>query len=1594
MDPALWELWQQGNREDEVAAIVRLSTADAVPDDMRVIARFGEIVTCRMRRGAILTVRGAAEVTSLKAARPMLPDFDLSEESAVRETDQRRSIHLDATGRDVVIGVVDWGFDFAHPDFCNAGGSSRILALWDQRSRPAQPAPQPYGYGVVHTQSAIEQALTAPNPYTALGYHPADADPGGGCHATHVASIAAGNGRGGGVLGVAPDTKLVFVHMSSLDAPDQDSIGNSVTLLEAIDFILRTAGNRPCVINLSMGRHGEQHDGTTLVEQGFDALLQARSGLAIVQSTGNYYGRRIHTAGQLRPTESRTIVWQIRTGDRTANQLEVWYSGRDRFAVELCSPEGVCQRVMLGDRSLLKRQGQASDFVARSAIGTIYHRAREPNNHDNHINIFLYAGCPTGTWKLTLTGEDVIDGRYNAWIERDDGAPNSQSVFDSDDALETCTTGTICNGFRTIAVGAYNSHSAEAEIASFSSSGPTRDGRIKPDLVAPGVAILAARSAPYGDRPALLLTRKSGTSMAAPHVTGTVALMFEAAPRPLHIDETRNLLLAATQPASELDKHRIGSGYLDIDRAVAAARNLTSPDLSRQSNLKEAAMYHSPTAPTQHNRSTLEDFSETVLNLGQLSVNSNPIAVNAPSATPNQTVASLDAAIEWVLAQPNGQFAVSGSLLNPTQFQIFRIDPVLSIPAAPVLTFTPTADVCALLFQAGKGYFPADPVAIGSRWVEIPRLREFYTLAAIDRREQRRLWISRILVAQQRITIPNVTLSQTWLQRLSMPALRLLLAHFAADIFSVRSVDQPDRRFRGGDVAGVTLPLVRYPLVEPDCYLPVISGREGKLEAINAYDLGAGVSLGAIQFNVQRGALFRWLWTLWQQDRDLFNQELGTPLGWSMQQNGSVTLRVNAGTPQAVTLNSDDRTIGYLQSGTPGRTEFNDIDANFRRSIAARFRNVVAYPHVQEMIVDTTAWWLTRGLTLINNAGIPALNSQTPDRDTFILKALLLSAYVRYSGCLAPLLAQLQPWITTSEKLQNLIRVLDQTGDWGNCNAARKQHLKERLRSQESEAVRVHNLILRLIPAAPARETAIESMSFESMFFDVAEVNDAAMDMVEFAEFSEGHVCGCEAIDSETNTPEDVEAIDDAASDAPESEPFELYECGSGEDQPEALVEWAEAAIAAGLPRASGAIVSHVFSQAGVAESLSPSSESGIPSPALMFDAFAPGGSPALQRHFAQFFEVVATPGMALSQSPRSGDLLVRRALGEGNCGHVAMIAAPELHSFEQAIEQLVPETAHPGWYAHIVEGGAIPHSRHDRFARRVLDASGRLPSDQMLLRPIVPAIAGRESEFAEGLPPFLMSDNQKRMTKIRKEAGNDDAEALARFFEDAAIQDNGTIAQRLDSILKATKYFDSIPLHTALDFHDRGFKTDFKDPYPSSDNQVGHFLTAVSFSYNPAQISWLRGGIGADANLANSEVAMRLAIGHELYPDPGWWNLAAFLPINLAAKLFLSPNLLPDDVVDVFAKQYQTVTAADVTAFQEALNALGNSALSLTANLSAAIPYLRPIESRIQPNSKGNSVQDLRLTLLGWHLAQEITKGRLKDCAEIARWIRLNLHA
>lgn len=574
VDPRL-DYAQEGDPDDLVDVVVRLKQPGVLPEGLVVAAELGDVVTGQIRRGDIRRVHDSDEVESVKTAETLIPEpseiaigdvVDEGVEEGPDEADERRPRTDPATGRGAIVAVVDWWFDLAHAAFRREDGKTRVLAFWDQRDTPGPGTrPSRYGYGRVLDRATIDTALAASNPYTALAYRPWDGDPAGeGTHGTHVAGIAAG-GRRVRPVGVAPDADLVLVHLVDRDGTERASLGNSKSLLDAVDWIARTAGSTPWALDLSMGRYADAHLGLSLVERALDAVTTAAPGRFCVQSTGNYYRNRTHAAVLLDPGDEHTVRWEIPAGDPTPNELELWYSRHDTVVVELQAPDGRKVRVAPGQRGTLSDGGHEFCRVA--------HRRNDPNTGQNNAICFLDTTAPAGTWVVALSGLDITDGRIHLWVERD--SPAGQSHFHTGDAVVTTTTGSICNGFHTAAIGAYDAATAERRIAPFSSVGRTVDGRRKPLVVAPGGNVLSAKSAPAGSTGTTDgTTRKSGTSMAAPHVAGTVALMYEAAGRPLTTSEIRHLLVQSADPIAEgtPEPERYGHGYLNIDHCLERTR--------------------------------------------------------------------------------------------------------------------------------------------------------------------------------------------------------------------------------------------------------------------------------------------------------------------------------------------------------------------------------------------------------------------------------------------------------------------------------------------------------------------------------------------------------------------------------------------------------------------------------------------------------------------------------------------------------------------------------------------------------------------------------------------------------------------------------------------------------------------------------------------------------------------------------------------------------------------------------------------------------------------------------------------------------------
>ena len=408
------------------------------------------------------------------------------------------------SGEGVLVGVVDSGIDYFHPDFRNEDGSSRILRLWDQ-SIPGNP-PEGYLTGTEYAKEEIDKAL-------ALGetegrrFIPSRDFSG---HGTAVLGIAAGNGRAsdGVNRGIAYKSDLLVVKMGNAR---ESSFPRTTELIEGIDYLIRQAVKmgRPIAVNISFGNNYGSHQGDSLLETYISNVANVGRSVICV-GTGNNGNDRIHTAGKLRQGQTDMVEMSIGTYETTLN-LQLWKAYADEIEISIETPSGErlpelsekigTQRYRAGETDLLIYYGKPGPFQVTQEI------------YFDFIPVGTY--LTSGIWKLYLRGRRIKEGNYNLWLPGG-RVLNSMTGFYRPTAAETLTIPSTAA--KVVTVGAYDSR--VNAFADFSGRGGKQLTYFKPDLVAPGVDVTAP--APGGGYSGM-----TGTSFAVPFVTGAAALMME-----------------------------------------------------------------------------------------------------------------------------------------------------------------------------------------------------------------------------------------------------------------------------------------------------------------------------------------------------------------------------------------------------------------------------------------------------------------------------------------------------------------------------------------------------------------------------------------------------------------------------------------------------------------------------------------------------------------------------------------------------------------------------------------------------------------------------------------------------------------------------------------------------------------------------------------------------------------------------------------------------------------------------------------------------------------------------------------------------------
>jgi subtilisin family serine protease len=481
------------------------------------------------------------------------------------------------TGRGVIVAVVDSGLDFRHLDFRNADGTSRVLAAWDQTDAAGGGAGCAPGITFGRCWSGADlDADLAGGPAAGLfdGYG----------HGTHVAGIAAGNGRAtangvpaGTYAGVAAEADLLIVKVFN-----SQGVWSGGDLPAALAWIRDRAAEagEPFVINMSFASDFGPHDGTRADELAVDALLApGEPGRAAAIAAGNRRNARIHATGVASAGIANQHAFQIPayTPDTGANNdtlyFDLWYEGDDDLTVSLIDANNVTLATAV--RGALVAACTTSGRVSIDARNT-----GDPDNLDNEVSIVISdsSACvpvtpPPSNRTLTIqvTGVAVPEGgAYHLWTESDLGS-GARARFVQ--GVESTTVSMPATANRALSVGAYwtrycwpnadpgtgttcvtcpppNGGSAcppLGTLADESGAGPTRDGRLKPDLVAP-YAVVSSLSSAAPQPPPQFVSHDglhfpgAGTSQAAPHVAGALAVLLQFNP---HLDagQSRQMLI-------------------------------------------------------------------------------------------------------------------------------------------------------------------------------------------------------------------------------------------------------------------------------------------------------------------------------------------------------------------------------------------------------------------------------------------------------------------------------------------------------------------------------------------------------------------------------------------------------------------------------------------------------------------------------------------------------------------------------------------------------------------------------------------------------------------------------------------------------------------------------------------------------------------------------------------------------------------------------------------------------------------------------------------------------------------------------------------
>ena len=419
-------------------------------------------------------------------------------------------------GRGVLLAVLDSGITWDLDVFRKADGTTRIRYLWDQTvvGKP----PEGFSQGTEYTAEEINAALqmSALDRYRLLPSRDLSG------HGTAVAGIAAGKSADGLYTGAAPEAELIVVKlgMPENSGRAEEGFPRTTEILRGVTYALRKAQqlNMPLVINLSFGNSYGSHDGSSLLERFLDNASEIGKTVICVGS-GNEGAARGHFAGNI--TRDSRVELAVGNYEKSLN-IQLWKNYSDVFRIRLQSPGG--------EEAELATNIQGGKYTLRLEQTRILVYLGEPLPYAVAQEIYLEMIPVTGgyidagIWTIRLEPVMTVTGQYYLYLPAGNGRGDSTGFYRSTPQMTLTVPSTAA---KVITVGAYDpvydtyaDFSGRGYADSTRTIGVAAAGLTKPDLVAPGVNILAPDV--YGS-----FLPVTGTSFATPIVSGAAALLME-----------------------------------------------------------------------------------------------------------------------------------------------------------------------------------------------------------------------------------------------------------------------------------------------------------------------------------------------------------------------------------------------------------------------------------------------------------------------------------------------------------------------------------------------------------------------------------------------------------------------------------------------------------------------------------------------------------------------------------------------------------------------------------------------------------------------------------------------------------------------------------------------------------------------------------------------------------------------------------------------------------------------------------------------------------------------------------------------------------